>query len=95
MQEGWLTMVSVEVKLNEALRTIELLKDVNTQLKTRIHQMQIDKAKVTRDGVLREARLPEPCVRRLHEAFATSTDNAGLKQAINVEKRANNIQGKR
>jgi hypothetical protein len=67
--------------------TIEKLETENTELKATITEVRIAAAKKERDGVLKEANLPEPCVNRLHEAFAKSTDNAGLKSAIKVELR--------
>jgi hypothetical protein len=73
-------MVSVEVRLNEALAEI-------ASLKTTVQTLRIENARITRDGLLKEAHLPSNTINRLHEAFATSTDNAGLRQAINVEKR--------
>jgi hypothetical protein len=74
------TMKSLEVQLNEALAENVSLKDV-------IHQKQITIAKLQRDELLWQAGLPQRCVQRLNSAFATSTDNAGLKQAINCERR--------
>jgi|HubBroStandDraft_2_1064218.scaffolds.fasta_scaffold3033523_1 hypothetical protein len=67
--------------------TIKLLEKENTELKTAITRIRIDRAKEQRETLMLAARLPEPVRAKLHEAFATSTDNAGLKEAINVEKR--------
>jgi hypothetical protein len=59
----------------------------NEQLKATIHELTIDRARIERHYKILESKLPEPCVKRLNEAFKTSTDNAGLKQAINCELR--------
>jgi hypothetical protein len=67
--------------------TVARLETENTELKATITEVRIAAAKKERDRLLKESGLPEPCVKRLHEAFAKSTDNAGLKSAINVEKR--------
>jgi len=80
-------MKSIEVLLHEALDTIKAKEAENASLKATVHQLRLITAKHERDGVLKAANLPEPSVKRLHEAFASSTDNAGLKQAINCEKR--------
>ena len=85
-------MKSVEVQLNEAYRSLNEALDVIASLKTVIHQKQITIAALQRDGRLKEARLHPASVVRLHEAFAISTDNAGLKEAINVEKRKAGVQ---
>ena len=78
-------MKSIEVQLNEAL---ELVKSRDAEIVTLKESINVGKqatAKAERDGQLKESKLPEPCVLRLSEAFAKSTDNAGLKEAINVE----------
>jgi hypothetical protein len=81
------TMKPIEVLLNEALDTIKAKEAENVSLKATIHQLRITAAKRERDEALKAANLPKPCVFRLNEAFAKSTDNAGLKEAINCEKR--------
>jgi hypothetical protein len=66
------------------------LKEATTQiasLKTTVHTLRIENAKLLRESQMKEAGLSPEAIKRLHEAFANSTDNAGLKQAINVEKR--------
>jgi len=78
-------MKSVEVQLNEALATIETLKTENGQLKEAVTAGKVAAAKAEREGQLKESKLPEPCTKRINEAFAKSTDNAGLKEAINTE----------
>lgn len=78
-------MESIEVKLNAALTKIAALETENKQLKEAVAQGRIEKAKAERAVALKEAKLPAPCVARLDEAFKSSTDNAGLKEAINVE----------
>jgi hypothetical protein len=78
-------MVAIEIQLNEALAKITA-KDVEiVALKEAVSAGKIAIAKAERDGQLKESKLPVPCVNRLSEAFAKSIDNAGLKEAINVE----------
>ena len=85
-------MLSLETQLNQAFERIGQLTGENIELKRVIHQKQLTIANIQRDWKLKEAGLPEPCVKRIHDAFATSLDNAGLKQAINVEKRKAGVQ---
>lgn len=73
-------MQSLEVRLNEALAEIE-------QLKARVTEERIRATRAEREMRFRAAGVPQPAKDRLHAAFATSTDNAGLKEAINVELR--------
>jgi len=80
-------MKSVEVQLHEALGQIKALTAENTSLKQAVTAAKIALAKAERDGVLKESRLPEPCLKRIEAAFSKSTSNAGLKEAINVELR--------
>lgn len=80
-------MKSIEVQLHEALEQINTKDSEIVSLKRAIHQKQLTIANIQRDWKLKEAGLPEPCVKRIHDAFATSLDNAGLKEAINVERR--------
>lgn len=78
-------MKSAEELLHEANEKIKTLTLENTQLKEAVSTGKIATAKAERDGQLKESKLPAPCVARLSEAFKASTDNAGLKEAINVE----------
>jgi len=80
-------MKSVEAQLHEAFERIGQLTGENIELKKVIHEKQITIAKIERDGVLKVANLSPDSVDRLHKAFATSTNNAGLKEAINVERK--------
>jgi hypothetical protein len=77
--------LSIEAKYNQILDENAFLTRTIKQLKLALHQMQIDKAATERANTLSEAMLPQSSIDRLNEAFATSTDNAGLKQAINAE----------
>ena len=77
--------LSIEAKYNQILDENAFLTRTIKQLKVALHQMQIDKAAEHRANILREAMLPASSIDRLNAAFATSTDNAGLKQAINAE----------
>ena len=80
-------MKSIEAQLNEALDLLKCRDAEIVTLKKVIHEKQIIIAKTERDGKLKESGLPAGAVARLHAAFAQSTDNAGLKQAINCERR--------
>lgn len=80
-------MMSLEAKYNQLLDENAALLRVISQLKTALHETQIKVAATERANILREAMLPIPSIDRLNRAFATSTDNAGLKQAINCEHR--------
>jgi hypothetical protein len=80
-------MVSVESKLNGSLEVIAFLERENIQLKTRIHQERIAHAATERKYILRDSGLPVASVNRLNDAFKSSTDNTGLKEAINCERR--------
>lgn len=80
-------MTSIEAQLNEALAGIARLEQENAGLKVTIHELQIAKAASERADMLRDSMLPGVSVARLNNAFANSTDNAGLKQAINAELR--------
>jgi len=65
---------SLEIKLNEALEQLV------TEQRTRA-------ARAEREMRFRGAGLSQSARNRLHLAFTLSTDNAGLKEAINVELR--------
>lgn len=78
-------MESIELKLNEALAKVKALEVENTQLKEAVSAGRIAIAAAERGTQLTASKLPEPCTKRINEAFAKSTDNAGLKEAINVE----------
>jgi len=77
------TLRGIVTKQNNNI--VELQAD-NDSLKKSVHQLRIDKAKIERDLLLKESKLPEPCVKRLQAAFATSADNAGLRSAIKIER---------
>ena len=80
-------MIPLETQLNTALAEVDRLKQENAGLKAAIHDMRIKAATNERAKILGEAALPAASIARLNEAFANSTDNAGLKQAINAERR--------
>ena len=80
-------MKSIEAQLSEALDEASFYKRINVELKAALHQAQIHKATAERRHILYLSGLPQVSVDRLHVAFAKSTDNAGLREAINVEKR--------
>lgn len=78
-------MKSIEVQLNEALEANKVQAAEIVSLKEAVTNSKKAIAKAERDSQLKESKLPVPCVTRLSEAFVNSTDNAGLKEAINVE----------
>lgn len=78
-------MESLEIQLNKALEQVKTLTVENTSLKEAVSAGKVATAKAEREGQLKESKLPAPCVTRINEAFAKSTDNAGLKEAINAE----------
>jgi hypothetical protein len=80
-------MQSVEVQLNEALDLVKMLTKENADLKVAVTEQRYRAARAEREIRFRGAGLPQPARERLHAAFAKSTDNAGLKEAINVELR--------
>lgn len=80
-------MKSIEAQLNEALEQIKRQDAEIASLKKAVHGRQITIARNYREALLKEVNLSQDSIKRLMGAFATSTDNAGLKQAINVEQR--------
>lgn len=80
-------MISVETKYNQLVDENAALTRTITALKTALHQSQVDHARTKRLWILKESGLSEQSYERLNRAFAASTNNAGLKEAINVEKR--------
>ena len=80
-------MMSVESRLNEALETIKQHENLIISLKAACHAAQVKVATIDRKYILMGWGLSEVSVARLNEAFKNSTDNAGLKEAINVEKK--------
>ena len=85
-------MKSIETQLHEALEQIKVKDDAIASLKFAVHQHRLTIGKLEREARLKEAGLPEPSIKRIREAFATSTDNAGLKEAISVERRKAGVQ---
>jgi len=80
-------MQSLETQLNQALEGIKQRDELIASLKSTIHRKQLIIASIQRDWQMKEAKLSGDSIKRLHEAFATSTNNAGLKEAINVERK--------
>lgn len=78
-------MKSLEVQLNESIALVATRDAEIVSLKEAVTNHKKAAAKAERDSQLKESKLPEPCVKRIGEAFKESTDNAGLKEAINVE----------
>lgn len=77
---GEVNMLSVEAKLNEALAQV-------AELQTALSNSRIDAAYFERELRMTNAGLRHEAKIRLHKAFERSTDNAGLREAINTEKR--------
>ena len=80
-------MESIEVKYNSLLSENAALTRIVRQLKTALHQAQIDHAATKRQHILMGSGLSEQSRERLNAAFNQSTDNSGLKEAVKVEKR--------
>ena len=80
-------MKSVEVQLQEAQGTINFYERLIVNLRTTLHEQRLRATRAERELLLREAPLPQQAKDRLHLAFAKSTDNSGLREAINIEKR--------
>lgn len=80
-------MKSIEVQLNEALEQIKFLNQQNTDLKAAVTEHRVRAARAERELRFREANLSGSAKDRLHDAFRTSMDNAGLHSAIKVEQR--------
>ncbi len=80
-------MTLIETELNRLLAENRQLKQENAELKTAIHEMRIANAATERAFVLHDSMLSIESIARLNEAFKDSTDNSGLKQAINAERR--------
>lgn len=81
-------MQSIEAKLNEALVSIKEKDALILSLKQVIHKKSLIIATMERNWMLKEARVSPESAKRLHAAFANSTNNSGLREAINVELRA-------
>lgn len=79
--------MSIEAKLNQALETINFYERLIVSLRTAVTEAHIKTATAERRHILYLSGLSQASVDRLHVAFANSTDNAGLKEAINCEKR--------
>jgi hypothetical protein len=79
-------MQSIEVRLNEALDAVKQRDELIRSLKRVIHRKSLIISSHERDAKCKQAGLPMSAIKRLHEAFAQSVDNAGLREAIKVEK---------
>lgn len=80
-------MESIETKFHKAMDVVRIQREMIIKLKRAIHRKSITIASIQRDAHLKEAKLSPASIKRLHEAFAQSTDNSGLKEAINVERK--------
>lgn len=79
--------VSIEAKYNQLVDENATLTRVIAQLKAAVHEKQIALAASERKYILRESQLSEEACARINAAFSRSTNNDGIKQAINCEKR--------
>ena len=77
-------MISIEVRLNEALATIQHHENVIITLQEALRQERLLKAQVELET--RIADLPSDAKERLRKAFP-NVDLGGLRQAVKVEKR--------
>jgi hypothetical protein len=73
--------------IREQLQRIAFLENENRELKAAIHAKSIDAAYWEREHRINVAHVSQSAKERLHRAFEGHTNNAGLKEAINVEKR--------
>ena len=80
-------MKSIEVQLNEALDNNRFLERQIVSLRHALTQARLEAAAIKRKHILKEAMLEAESITRLERAFTNSTDNAGLKEAINAERR--------
>lgn len=85
-------MKSLETQLHEALEQIKVKDAQILSLKQAVHERQVAYTKVIRDGMLASSGLPDDARKRIAAAFANSTNNDGVRQAINVEKRKAGVQ---
>jgi len=77
-------MISIEVRLNEALTTIRHHENVIITLQEALRQERLLKAQVELET--RIVDLPSDAKERLRKAFP-NVDLGGLRQAVKVEKR--------
>jgi hypothetical protein len=80
-------MTSIEVTVNQLTEENAALTRIITQLKVALHQAQVAHATTKRQHILMGSGLSEQSCERLNRAFCNSTDNGGLKEAINCERR--------
>ena len=80
-------MMSIEARLNEALAEIEQLKEAVARYRTSATYFE-------RELRMTNAGLPCEAKDRLHRTFEKSKDNAGLKEAINTEKKQGKLEKK-
>jgi hypothetical protein len=80
-------MMSIEVKFNQLLAEHEQLKREHASLKAAVTVARLDAARHERELRMTNAGLASDAKDRLRKAFECSKDNAGLKEAINTEKK--------
>lgn len=78
-------MKSIETQLYEAREITVQLMQFNKALKDSFKKAQRRAAKAERELLFYKSNLKQESKDRLHQAFRESTDNAGLKEAINTE----------
>jgi len=80
-------MKSLEVRLNEAIERYKHQCERILSLQAALNNARIDSAFYERQLRMTNAGLPNDAKDRLNKAFENSNDNAGLREAINTEKR--------
>ena len=78
---------SIETKYNQLTDENAALTRTIAALRAALHQSKVEHARTKRQYILEKSGLHEVSCERLNRAFANSTDNAGLKEAINCERR--------
>lgn len=80
-------MKSIETKYNQLTDENAALTRTIAALKAALQQSKVAHAATKRQYILENSELHEVSIERLNRAFCNSTDNAGLKEAINCERR--------
>jgi hypothetical protein len=80
-------MTDIEAQLFNALQLVKEYQQENGELKKALTKARREHAHTRREYLLRSSGLSQASMERIHKAFATSIDNAGLDAAIKVERR--------
>lgn len=94
-------MESIEVRYNKLLAEsqkkdsqLKAYEGAIESFKNALRHHQVCVAYYEREFKMREAGLSLESKQRLHSAFRNSTDNAGLKEAVNTERKNHDRRGK-